>query len=87
MTVKHGSKTILKVPLGLEQTVVTELDKYTEYDLQVLAFTAVGDGPNSSVMSGKTKEDSKKLFTVYFVFIFLKKKRAAENLFKTWSAI
>ena len=50
--------------------VVTGLDEYTEYEFEVLAFTAVGDGPNSSVMSVRTEEDSKKLFTVYFVFIF-----------------
>ena len=50
--------------------VVTGLDKYTEYELEVLAFTSVGDGPKSSVMSERTKEDGKKLCTVYFVFIF-----------------
>ena len=29
---------------------VTGLNKYTEYDFQILAFTSVGDGPNSSVV-------------------------------------
>ena len=41
--------------------VVTGLEKYTEYDFQVLAFTSVGDGPNSTVKSETTKEDGKKL--------------------------
>ena len=36
---------------------VTGLDKYTEYEFQVLAFTSVGDGPNSSVKTGRTMED------------------------------
>ncbi len=39
--------------------VVTKLDKYTLYDFQVLAFTSVGDGPNSSVLMKRTKEDGK----------------------------
>ena len=39
---------------------VTGLEKYTEYEFQVLAFTSVGDGPKSSVKVEKTKEDGKK---------------------------
>ena len=39
---------------------ITGLLKYTEYELRVLAFTSVGDGPNSSVVSGKTGEDGKR---------------------------
>nr|XP_058953353.1 uncharacterized protein LOC131780773 [Pocillopora verrucosa] len=36
---------------------VTGLDKYTEYEFQVLAFTSTGDGPKSSVVVKRTKED------------------------------
>ena len=36
---------------------VTGLDKFTEYEFQVLAFTSVGDGPRSSVKVERTKED------------------------------
>ena len=43
---------------------VTGLDKYTEYEFQVLAFTSVGDGTNSSVQVERTKEDGRKLGTV-----------------------
>ena len=39
---------------------VTGLDKYTEYEFQVLAFTSVGDGPKSSVEVVRTKEDGVK---------------------------
>lgn len=39
---------------------ITGLLKYTEYEFQVLAFTSVGDGPNSSVVLGKTGEDGKR---------------------------
>ena len=35
------------------------LDKYTEYEFQVLAFTSVGDGPKSSPEVVRTKEDGK----------------------------
>ena len=36
---------------------VTKLDKYTEYEFQVLAFTSTGDGPNSSTVFKTTMED------------------------------
>ena len=36
---------------------VDGLDKNTEYEFQVLAFTSVGDGKNSSVVVNRTKED------------------------------
>ena len=36
---------------------ITGLDKYTEYDFQVLAFTAAGDGPKSTAVTGLTMED------------------------------
>ena len=39
--------------------VVSGLDKYTEYEFEVLAFTSVGDGPKSSVESERTMEDGK----------------------------
>ena len=38
-------------------TRVNDLDKYTKYEFQVLAFTSAGDGPNSSVVFRKTMED------------------------------
>ena len=36
---------------------VTKLDKYTEYEFQVLAFTSAGDGPNSSTVFKTTMQD------------------------------
>ena len=36
---------------------VTGLDKYTEYEFQVLAFTSDGDGPKSSLEVERTMED------------------------------
>ena len=38
---------------------VTVLAKYTEYEFQILVFTSVGDGPNSSVKIERTREDGK----------------------------
>ena len=35
------------------------LEKYTEYEFQVLAFTSAGDGPKSSVLVKRTNEDGK----------------------------
>ena len=51
---------MLSIRNGTTRTVpVTGLDKNTEYEFQVLAFTSVGDGPNSSVEVERTKEDGK----------------------------
>ena len=47
--------------------VVTGLNKYTEYEFQVLAYTSVGDGPKSSKKYETTMEDGKKLITMLFV--------------------
>ena len=41
--------------------VINGLEKYTEYEFQVLAFTFHGDGPKSSVEVVRTKEDGKRL--------------------------
>ena len=38
---------------------VTGLDKYTEYEFQVLAFTSVGDGPKSPAKVNRTSQDGK----------------------------
>ena len=38
---------------------VISLDKFTEYEFEILAFTAVGDGPKSSILTERTKEDGK----------------------------
>ena len=37
----------------------TRLLKYTEYEFLVLAFTQIGNGPNSSVLVTRTKQDGK----------------------------
>ena len=47
---------------------VTGLDKYTEYEFQVLAFTSVGDGLKSSVVVKRTKEDGVKNYQFLFLF-------------------
>lgn len=39
--------------------VVTGLYKYTEYEFEILAFTSVGDGLKSSILTERTKEDGK----------------------------
>ncbi|PFX12512.1 Receptor-type tyrosine-protein phosphatase F, partial [Stylophora pistillata] len=37
---------------------VSGLERYTEYEFQVLAFTSFGDGPKSTVKTEKTMEDA-----------------------------
>ncbi|PFX30092.1 Down syndrome cell adhesion molecule-like protein 1-like [Stylophora pistillata] len=53
-----GSFTFLNVTTGSTlRRLVTGLDKYTEYEFQVLAYTSGGDGPKSSVEVERTMED------------------------------
>lgn len=53
--------TSLNIRGGATQSkIVTGLDKYTEYELQVLAFTSAGDGPKSPSQVVRTREDGKK---------------------------
>ena len=65
-----GLQTLVRIKNGTTRTkLVTGLDKYTEYEFQVLAFTSVGDGPKSSVEVERTKEDGKSLVSPLHLFI------------------
>ena len=44
---------------------VTGLDKYSEYEFQVLALTSTGDGPRSAVAVERTMEDGRIIPLVY----------------------
>ena len=51
-----GSATTLTISSGsILSRNVTGLDKFTEYEFQVLAFTSDGDGPKSPVVVKRTK--------------------------------
>ena len=53
-----GSATTLPISDGRTSSrTVSGLDKFTEYEFQVLAFTSDGDGPKSSVKVKRTMED------------------------------
>ena len=53
-----GSQIMLLINSGSTLTrLVSGLDEYTEYEFQVLAYTSVGDGPKSTVISERTEED------------------------------
>ena len=55
-----GSATMVPINSGATLTKdVTLLDKYKEYEFQVLAFTSVGDGPKSSIKVNRTLQDGK----------------------------
>ena len=59
-TKKVSSVSVKTLTINGESTLsrnVTGLDKYTEYEFQVLAFTSDGDGPKSSVEVERTMED------------------------------
>ena len=56
-----GSATMVAINNGGTLTKdVTGLEKYTEYKFQVLAFTSVGDGTNSSAKVKRTLQDGKR---------------------------
>ncbi|KAK0160324.1 hypothetical protein PV328_007750 [Microctonus aethiopoides] len=54
---KKQEEEIEVVPASSLQHSLVFLDKYTEYRLQVLAFNPAGDGPRSSPITVKTKQD------------------------------
>ena len=59
-TKKVSGLSITTLTISGESTLcrnVVGLDKYTEYEFQVLAFTSDGDGPNSSVEVERTMKD------------------------------
>ncbi len=57
-----GSPTTSVINNGASRSkVVTNLEEYTEYEFQVLAFNSVGDGPKSSVKVARTLEDGKNI--------------------------
>ena len=45
---------------------VTGLEKYSEYEFQLLAFTSTGDGPRSAVAVERTMEDGRIIPLVYW---------------------
>lgn len=57
-----GSPTPLDVSGGASRKKdFTNLEKYTQYEFEVLAYTSVGDGPKSTLLVERTDEDGKKL--------------------------
>ena len=72
-----GSATIVPVMSGATLTKnVTGLDMFTDYKFQVLAFTSVGDGTNSSAKVKRTLQDGKRsefISCVQFEFIVILK--------------
>ena len=45
---------------------VTGLEKYSEYEFQLLAFTSTGNGPRSAVAVERTMEDGRIIPLVYW---------------------
>ncbi len=68
-----GTSNLVVISVGGNLTkVVSKLEMYTVYEFQVLAFTSVGDGPNSSVTVVRTKEDGKIKNLIIPIFIYWK---------------
>lgn len=54
-----SSSAVFIVSASLLTKNVTGLEKFTEYECQMLALTFLGDGSKSSVKVARTKEDGK----------------------------
>ena len=50
---------------GAQKLEIKGLDKYTEYELQVVAFTRKGDGVESKRFVVSTDEDGKRKMSLY----------------------
>ena len=55
----NGPEQIQTVDTSTRQTSLTDLEKFTLYTIKMFAFTTVGDGPGSSVVSVTTYEDGR----------------------------
>lgn len=51
-------------------TVLSGLKRYTNYSIQVLAYTRMGDGVMSNPTFCRTEEDGKTIFRSIFLFVF-----------------
>ena len=60
-----SSNIVFNVSASIHTKTVTGLDKFAEYEFQVLALTFFGDGPKSSVKVARTKEDGKCIVVRY----------------------
>ena len=47
---------------------LTDLEEYVEYNISVRAYTSVGPGPYSDPVTNRTLEDSKKRFSLLYVW-------------------
>ncbi|XP_073259200.1 uncharacterized protein [Porites lutea] len=66
----HEPPTIIKISNAVIHTkTVTGLDKYAVYEFQVLAFNSAGDGPKSSVIVQRTREDAPSQAPINFTVI------------------
>ena len=58
-SVQGGGQKTRDVVASVQQYELTNLTKYTEYSIQVLAATRIGKGPESNPIVTRTDEDSK----------------------------
>ena len=56
-----GKKSITTTSETTNKRELQELKKFTIYEINVLAFTAIGDGANSKSIHVSTEEDGKRL--------------------------
>ena len=66
--VKKPQHIYTKLVLSAQQSQLTGLNKFTIYEIAVLAYTEAGDGKKSIPMYKRTLEDSKHIFFGYFLF-------------------
>lgn len=62
---------IRNVTTGQPSLELDGLEKYTNYSIQVLAFTNAGDGVRSEQIYVRTKEDGKRCLCFYIFLIYL----------------
>lgn len=61
--------------------VLTGLKKFTNYSIQVLAYTRMGDGVPSPALFCQTEEDGKQLASFMYIFLILKTKFFLKTIF------
>ena len=68
---KFVRKTKEKIVKNVHYAELTNLKRYTEYSISVLAFTGGGDGTLSDNIISRTLEDGRYYYNLVFLTIYL----------------
>lgn len=64
-------KEVKNIPPETTEILLEALEKWTEYRIIIVAYTALGPGPESSPVVVRTDEDGNLIFYLFFLLIIV----------------